>query len=107
MLISTILKKIATGHHMDDIIETTLINMCFRGNFSTMMPVQDFFKGKLKIIRPMALLTETKVKLVSDRLDLPVYHTECPHKETNMRLKVKPIIKDLSRMDKNVREHIF
>ena len=101
------IKKIATGHHMDDIIETTLINMCFRGNFSTMMPVQDFFNGKLKLIRPMALVTETKVKLVSDRLNLPVYHTECPHKETNMRLKVKPIIKDLSRMDKNVREHIF
>ena len=101
------IKKIATGHHMDDIIETTLINLCFRGNFSTMMPVQDFFKGKLKLIRPMALVTEKKAALVSERLELPVYHTECPHKETNMRSKVKPFIKDLAKMDKNVREHIF
>lgn len=55
----------------------------------------------------MALVTEKKAALVSERLELPVYHTECPHKETNMRSKVKPIIKDLAKMDKNVREHIF
>ncbi len=101
------IKKIATGHHMDDIIETTLINLCFRGNFSTMMPVQDFFGGKIKLIRPLALVPESRVSLVSTRLDLPVYKTECPFKETNMRLKVKPFVKELSKMDKNVREHIF
>ena len=98
---------IATGHHMDDIVETTLINLCLRGNFSTMMPVQDFFEGKLKLIRPLCLVRETAVRLAAERLDLPVHNTSCPYKETNLRLRMKPVLKELYHLDKNVYEHIF
>jgi len=99
--------KIATGHHMDDIAETTLINICLRGNFSTMMPVQDFFKGKLKLIRPLCLVREPQIKLTAERLELPVYNTICPYKETNLRLKMKPVLKQLYSLDKNVYQHVF
>lgn len=40
--------KIALGHHLDDFVETSLINLCFRGDFSSMKPVQDFSKVKSK-----------------------------------------------------------
>ena len=46
-------KLIAMGHHLDDLVETTMMNLCFRGKFSTMLPVQEFFDGKMHIIRPM------------------------------------------------------
>jgi tRNA 2-thiocytidine biosynthesis protein TtcA len=98
---------IATGHHMDDIVETTLINLCLRGNFSTMMPVQDFFGGKIKLIRPLCLVRETAVKLAAERLELPVHNTSCPHRESNLRLKMKPVLNELYRLDKNVYEHVF
>ena len=101
------ISKIATGHHLDDIVETTLINLCLRGNFSTMMPVQDFFSGKLKLIRPLCLVREPQINLTAQRLELPVYNTICPYKETNLRLKIKPILKEFYRLDKNVYEHIF
>ena len=101
------INKIATGHHLDDIVETTMINLCLRGNFSTMMPVQDFFKGKLQIIRPMCLVRETGIALAAKRLELPVYNTVCPYKETNLRLKMKPVLNQLYQLDKNVYEHIF
>ena len=99
--------KIATGHQMDDIVETTLINICLRGSFSTMMPVQDFFNGKLKMIRPLCFVREPQVRLAAQRLELPVYNTICPYKETNLRLKMKPILKQLYSLDKHVYEHIF
>lgn len=98
---------IATGHHMDDIVETTLINLCLRGNFSTMMPVQDFFNGKIKLIRPLCLVRETAVRLAAERLELPVHNTSCPYRESNLRLKMKPVLKELYHLDKNVYEHIF
>ncbi|MEJ2664969.1 MAG: ATP-binding protein [Spirochaetia bacterium] len=43
--------KIALGHHLDDFIETTMMNMFFQGEFSTMMPVQSCFNGRIKLIR--------------------------------------------------------
>ncbi|MCL2792463.1 MAG: tRNA 2-thiocytidine biosynthesis TtcA family protein [Spirochaetaceae bacterium] len=101
------INKIATGHHMDDIAETTLINLCLRGNFSTMMPVQEFFNGKLKLIRPLCLTREPQIKLAAERLELPVYSTICPYKDTNLRLKMKPILKQLYTLDKHIYQHIF
>jgi tRNA 2-thiocytidine biosynthesis protein TtcA len=101
------IKKIAVGHHLDDIVETTLINLCLRGNFSTMMPVQDFFDGKIRIIRPLCEVREKDVEKLVTRLDFPVYITPCPHKDTNVRVKMKPIIRELSRIDRLAREHIY
>lgn len=99
--------KIALGHNLDDIINTTLINLCFRGNFSTMMPVQGFFGGKLFIIRPMCLVHESKIKLMAERLGFPVADVLCPFQKTNMRLKIRPLAEILAKNDKRFREHIF
>ena len=99
--------KIALGHHLDDIVETTLINLCFRGRFTTMLPVQEFFKGKLHIIRPMCEVRESAVSRLSDNLEFPVCKSPCPYNETNIRSSVKPIISNLSHIDKLTREHIY
>jgi len=99
--------KIALGHHMDDIVETTVINLFFRGSFATMMPVQDFFKGKIRIIRPMCEVKESQVQQITERLCLPVLENTCPYHHTNIRTDVKPIIKAAARLNKRVRENIY
>lgn len=101
------IKKIALGHHLDDFTETTIMNLCFRGNFSTMKPVQDFFKGKLHIIRPMCEVRESVIHRLVRECDLPVSVFNCPHKDTNLRARIKPIVQQLSHIDKLTREHIF
>mgnify|MGYP003489243755 CR=1 FL=1 len=42
--------KIALGHHFDDVIETTLLSMCYGAALKTMMPKlhSDNFKGLKK-----------------------------------------------------------
>ena len=48
--------KLALGHHYNDVIETTMLNILYAGNFKTMMPK---LKAKnfenLELIRPMYL----------------------------------------------------
>lgn len=45
--------KIALGHHMDDILETLLMNALFKGELSTMPPRLSYDKYPVTIIRPL------------------------------------------------------
>ena len=99
--------KIAMGHHLDDLVETSMMNLCFRANFSTMQPVQEFFKGKLHIIRPMIEVHESVTRRLAETYNLPTVKPVCPYDQTNVRASLKPIIGQLCHIDKLTREHIF
>ncbi len=101
------MKLVAMGHHLDDLVETSMMNLCFRANFATMLPVQPFFDGKLKIIRPMIEIHESTIKRIAENYDLPVVKPVCPYDQTNVRARLKPIIRELSQIDKLTREHIY
>ena len=100
-------KLIAMGHHLDDLVETTLMNLCFRGKFSTMLPVQEFFDGKMHIIRPMIEQKENTTMRLTELYDLPTVKPVCPYDQTNIRSKVKPVVTSLAHIDKLAREHIY
>ena len=100
-------KLIAMGHHLDDLVETTMMNLCFRGKFSTMLPVQEFFNGKMHIIRPMIETKENVASRLREIYDIPVVKPVCPYDQTNIRARLKPIVKGLCHIDKLTREHIY
>lgn len=54
--------KIALGHHYDDVIETTLMNMLNAGSFQTMLPKlhSDHYCG-MEVIRPLYLVREQDI----------------------------------------------
>jgi tRNA 2-thiocytidine biosynthesis protein TtcA len=97
---------IATGHHLDDIVQTTLMNMFFRGSFSTMRPVQPFFGDTLRVIRPMCEVREEIVEAVARDLRLPVSTIDCPFRTKNIRSRIRPLIEEAARINPRVRENI-
>jgi tRNA 2-thiocytidine biosynthesis protein TtcA len=99
--------KIAFAHHMDDIIETILLNLFFQGEIGTMQPFQDMFKGELAIIRPLAYVEEKDILKLSKQLNLPVIASECPHSKTSKRHLLKGIITELMKHNRNVKKNIF
>jgi tRNA 2-thiocytidine biosynthesis protein TtcA len=101
------ISKIAVGHHMDDVIETTLMNLFFKGEFATMLPVQDFFDGKLKIIRPMCEVEEREVIRLMKVYPLPVFNINCPRKSDNQRVFFKDLIKQVRRVNKHVKDNLY
>ena len=101
--------KIAYGHHKDDMIETLLLNILFGRKIEGMNPVQEIFKGNLRIIRPFTYIDECLLKQFAYEADLPVLSRNCPVDEYSRRDKIKKIIRDLQReeMNANIRENIF
>lgn len=100
-------KKVALGHHKDDIIETLLLNIFFQGEFSGMNPMQKLFGGKLTIIRPLCYVEEEATKKYAKEAALPVQQEACPNSVTSQRRVMKNFIKKTEKSCEHVRTNIF
>jgi tRNA 2-thiocytidine biosynthesis protein TtcA len=99
--------KIALGHHQDDIIETLLLNIFYSAEISTMVPLQVLFKGKITLIRPLALLEEKKIERFAREMGLPFGPSGCPSSGKTKRKVVKDLIEVLNKKDRRVKGNIF
>ena len=107
--------KIALGHHMDDVIETTLLSMFYASEIKTMMPKlhSDNYEG-LELIRPLYLVREDHIKAWVRYNNLEFINCACKftedssHDETlSKRKEMKELIKELKKKNKNVDYNIY
>ncbi len=99
--------KIALGHHQDDIIETFLLNIFYSAEISTMLPLQTLFKGKMTLIRPLALIEEKKIERFAREMRLPFGPGGCPASGKTKRKEIKELIKALEKKNRKIRGNIF
>jgi tRNA 2-thiocytidine biosynthesis protein TtcA len=99
--------KVALGHHKDDLIETLLLNIFYSGEISTMVPIQTLFKGKITLIRPLALIEEKKIERFAKEIGLPFGPSGCPNSGKTKRKEVKELIETLGKKNRKVKGNIF
>lgn len=101
------IQTIALGHHLDDFIETTLLNLFFHGRFESIKPVQSFFNGQIRVIRPLCEIKEKEINRASRLLQAPVFDNPCPRKDLNRRQILKEFIHRLEKINRHVKDNIF
>ncbi|EGT4879615.1 tRNA 2-thiocytidine biosynthesis TtcA family protein [Clostridioides difficile] len=103
--------KLALGHHYDDVIETTMLNLLCAGNFKTMLPKLNStnFEG-IKIIRPLYYIREEHIIRFIQNSGIWPLNCACmvaAKKTGNKRYEIKDLIKSLESNFKNVEKSIF
>src|SRR5437899_8843445 len=70
--------KIALGHHLDDFIETVLLNLFFQGSLKAMPARLVSDNRKHIVIRPLVYVTEAEARAYTQECGLPVIGCCCP-----------------------------
>lgn len=103
--------KLALGHHFNDVVETTLLNILYAGNFKTMLPK---LKAKnfenLELIRPLYYVEEESIKRFINYSGIWPLNCACmiaAKKVGNKRYEIKELIKELKKNFDGVDKSIF
>ncbi len=97
--------KIALGHHLDDFVETLLLNLFFAGALKAMPARLVSDNKKHVVIRPLVYVTEAEARAYARENELPIIGCCCPAcgDLSLQRQRVKRLIMELEREHPNVK----
>jgi tRNA 2-thiocytidine biosynthesis protein TtcA len=72
-----------------------------------MVPRQEFFGGKLVVIRPLALMPASTVEKFVREKGLSYVENPCPSAKTGRRALVKEMLANLYRTNRKIRGNIY
>ncbi len=100
-------KKLAFGHHMDDAVETLLMNMAYHGNIASLPGKLAMFKDLVYIIRPLILLTNKDTQEFANIRNYPKLKVPCPHEDATKRTVARNLIKEMETIHPKARHNLF
>lgn len=101
--------KLALGHHMDDFIETLLLNQFFVGSLKAMSPRMLADNGQTTVIRPLVYVPESDIIRFSRANRFPVVCCCCPvcGKADQQRKRMKELLASLERENPFVKRSLL
>lgn len=99
--------KIALGHHLDDFLETLLMNMLEKCELSTMKPIFKYEKYPISLIRPLCYVSEDKLKNHAVEEGYAGFTCTCNYQENSARKIAREKLEMLTDGDLSKKEHLF
>ena len=99
--------RLAFGHNKDDLIETFFLNIFYGASISTMMPVQEFFRGRMIVIRPFYMVDTGLIRRYAKSMGWPEINLGCPTAGTSKREVVRDMLNRFYRTNKKIKGNIF
>lgn len=91
--------KVALGHHLDDFIETLLLNQFFTGTLAAMSASMLADNGVHTVIRPLVYVEEKDIAEFAEKSGLPIVLCSCPEdvRSDANRRRMKELLSQLER----------
>lgn len=103
--------KLALGHHFDDVIETTMLNMFYGGSFKTMVPkIEALNFDDIELIRPMMKVKERDIIRWLQNSGIQSMNCGCTvaaEKTSSKRREIKELIQTLRKVNPDVDASIY
>ncbi len=101
--------KIALGHHMDDFIETLLLNQFYNGKIKAMSPLLHADNGRNTVIRPLVYVPEEDIIRYASASGFPITSCACPSCgiADMKRVKIKKLLAELGREHPGIKESLL
>lgn len=99
--------KIALGHHMDDILQTLLMNITFQGAFSSMPPKLVMHKFDMTLIRPLCLVHEADLEELAALRGYRKQVKNCPYETASNRAQMKDVLRRLEELNPEARYSLW
>lgn len=90
--------KMALGHHRDDLIETTLLNLFYVGRLASMPAKLKSDDGRNIVIRPLAYVAEKDLEQLAAEWAFPIIPCNlCGSQDGLKRKRMKNLVRDLEK----------
>ncbi|MFO7676326.1 MAG: tRNA 2-thiocytidine biosynthesis TtcA family protein [bacterium] len=100
-------RKVALGHHLEDVNETFLLNLLMTSSAAAFLPRQELFSGEVVIIRPLYYVEKPMIAGYLRRFGIRACRNRCPHEPKTARLVLRRFLERLYRQDRRVRTNVF
>ena len=98
---------LALGHHLDDVVETTLLNLVSGGRFRCFSPRTWHSRSGITVIRPLVYVAEGHIRAEIQRLGLRPVAPPCPYAGGTERARIKELLALLQDRYPHIRSNVL
>lgn len=99
--------KVALGHHLDDVAETVLLNMCFNARVDCFRPKTKLSNCGIEVIRPLIYVDERTISSYARQQSLPVVDSCCPANGRTKRQDMKEALAAMQQFAPQAKQRIL
>ena len=99
--------KIALGHHMDDILETLIMNMLNKGELASMPPSLKYDKFPVTVIRPLCYVSVERLIAEAEQGGYAGYTCTCDYQDNSGRKEARAKLEALTDGEQAKKERLF
>jgi cytoplasmic tRNA 2-thiolation protein 1 len=98
---------IATGHNLDDMLQTFIINIISGDTKKIGWMEPDTSKNKIRKIKPFCEIYENEIVFYAFTNEIPFQSEECPHMNEGIRTEIRNFLNSLEKSHSGIKNNMY